>query len=324
MKFKSAIFCDSVSNVEYVYSQAQIKELEELTDMIPGICTGADAENGKLADAEVLFSTWGFPQVTNELIAKMPKLKAVFYAAGATDAFARQCFANQVKVISAWRMNAIPVAEFCLAEIILSLKGYYRNIREARMTRDWDRKVTYVGPGAYGETVALIGAGTISSILQEHLSRMDVKVVVVPSRAEQRTVSIEEAFRTAFVISNHLPNREDNRNTIRREHFESMRTGAVFINTGRGAQVDEEAMLDVMEKRPDLTALVDVTEPEPPAKDSRYYTLPNVLLTTHIAGSFNDEVRRMSDCVIGEFKRMLAGEPFQHEVKESMLLTSQT
>lgn len=323
---KSAVYCDSTYNVNYVYTKAQMDEIGALSELMPGIQTNRDVLADKLADVEVLFSTWGFPQMTEELVDKMPKLKAVFYAAGATDSFARFFLAKGIHVISAWRMNAIPVAEFCFAEIILALKGYYRNIREARELRGWDKEArnVFVGPGAYGEQVALIGAGAISKLLQEHLKRIHVSVTVVPSHIERRTVSLEEAFRTAFVVSNHLPNREDNKKTIRREHFESMRQGAVFINTGRGAQVDEEAMLDVLETRTDLTALIDVSEDEPPKPDSRLYTLPNVRLTTHIAGSYNDEVHRMSDCVIGEFKRMLDGKPFEHEVQEDMLLTAST
>ena len=101
-----------------------------------------------------------------------------------------------------------------------------------------------------------------------------------------------------------------------------MREGAVFINTGRGAQVNEAELIEVLEKRPDLTALLDVMHPEPPEDGSKLYTLPNVRLSTHIAGSINDEVHRMADYMIEELRRYLAGEPLVYEVSESMLLTS--
>ena len=63
--------------------------------------------------------------------------------------------------------------------------------------------------------------------------------------------------------------------------------------------------------------------PEPPAEDSPLYRRPNVFLSPHIAGSLNDEWRRMADHMIGEFKRYLAGEAFLHDVNESLLITSQ-
>lgn len=324
MKLKSAVFDDDPKQVEYVFTDRQLQEIAEITDLKPGVFNLQHVDSGELADVEVLFATWSFPHITDEHVKKMPKLKAVFYAAGATDYFARPLLNAGVALVSAWQMNAIPVAEFTLAQILLALKGYFRNTREVRETRDWARDKSYVGPGVYGETVALLGAGAIANHVVELLKPHSVNVVVMPSRKERRTVSMEELFRTAFVVSNHLPNRDDNQKVIRREHFESMRPGAVFINTGRGQQVDEEAMLDVLEKRPDLTALLDVTWPEPPSRDSRMYSLPNVFVTTHIAGSVNDEVHRMADCAIAECRRYLAGEPLLYQVNESMLITSQT
>ena len=73
-------------------------------------------------------------------------------------------------------------------------------------------------------------------------------------------------------------------------------------------------LLDELQKRPTLTALLDVTYPEPPEPDSLFYTLPNVYLTSHIAGSLNDEVNRMADFMVDEFLRWEAGEPLRYEV----------
>ena len=154
------------------------------------------------------------------------------------------------------------------------------------------------------------------------LTQHDIEAIVIPSRQEKRTISLEEAFETAFVISNHLPNREDNRGIIKGRHFRLMRPGAVFVNTGRGAQVDETEMIAVLKERPDLTVLLDVTWPEPPAADSELYRLPNVHLSSHIAGSIGNEVVRMADFVIADYQRFVAGEPLQYEVTESMLMTN--
>lgn len=231
-------------------------------------------------------------------------------------------FAHNVKVLSAWQANAIPVAEFCVAQIILALKGYFANTRMIHSPADWSREKAYVGPGLYGETVALIGAGAISTCVQEMLKAFNVNVIVVPSRPERRTVSLEEVFQKAFVVSNHLPNRDDNIGVLNGKLFSSMRHGAVFINTGRGAQVNEAELIEVLEKRPDLTALLDVTHPEPPAEGSKLYTLPNVQQSSHIAGSVNDEVHRMADYMLDEFRRYIADEPLKYQVVESMLLTS--
>ena len=310
-KLKAVFVCAKKETVDYVYSEAQRKKIAEVTDLMPEIVNAGNFDSVDLKDVEVIFSTWGMMCFTDEQLDRMPNLKAVFYGAGATDYFARPLLARGIKVISAWKANAIPVAEFVLAQIILSMKNYFSN--------NWNNK--FAGPGCYGETVALIGAGAISSKLQEMLKVLNLNVLVIPSRPERRTVSLEEAFRTAYVVSNHLPNREDNQKVLTKELFASMRQGATFINTGRGAQVDEAGLIEVLKARPDLTALLDVTFPEPPEAGSELYTLPNVRLTSHIAGSLNDEVHRMADYVIGDYLHFAAGEPLEHEVTEEMLMT---
>ena len=208
----------------------------------------------------------------------------------------------------------------CLAQILLGLKGYFRASRLLKSCRHHTLK--YCGPGVYGATVALIGAGAISAKIQELLHSFHVNVIVVPSRKERRTVSLEEAFAAAQVVSNHLPDRDDNAGVLNGALFRSMREGAVFINTGRGRQVNEKELIEVLEQRPDLTALLDVTFPEPAEETSKLYTLPNVLLSPHIAGSVNDEVHRMADYMIAEYRRFASGVPCLYELNESMLLTS--
>ncbi len=318
-KFKAAFLCDNNTKIDYVYSPAQQKLIAEITDLMPErICSG-NFDSLDLSELEVIFSTWGMICFSEEQLAKMPNLKAVFYAAGATDAFARPLLNHGIKLVSAWRANAIPVAEFTLAQIILSMKNYFTNSASVTGPSGWNQ--TTAGPGCYGETVALIGAGAISGKVQELLKNFNLNVVVVPSRPERRTVSLEEVFRTAYVISNHLPNREDNKKVLTKEMFASMRRNATFINTGRGAQVDEEGLIEVLKQRPDLTVLLDVTCPEPPEQGSELYTLPNVHLSSHIAGSLNDEVHRMADYVIDDYKRFACGDPLVHEVTEQILMT---
>ncbi len=317
---KAAFISSAPSNVARVYGPDETARLAANADLLPGVFSKGDALAGRLADVEALFSTWGMPVFTEEEIAScFPKLKALFYGAGATDAFVRPFLARGIDVMSAWRSNAVPVAEFCQAQILLALKGYFRNVREGRACRG--RAPT--GPGIYGESVALLGDGAVAHCLMDRLATSNIRVTMIPSKPHERTVSFEEAFKTAFVVSNHLPDRDDNIACIGRAHFESMREGATFINTGRGRQIDEAALIDVMSSRPDLTALLDVTWPEPPAKDSPLWTLPNVIVTSHIAGSLGDEVRRMAASAIADFiAYSSSGRTGPNFVREEMLITS--
>ena len=100
-----------------------------------------------------------------------------------------------------------------------------------------------------------------------------------------------------------------------------MRENAVFINTGRGAQVVEDDLVKILEERKDLIAILDVTDPEPCPENHPFYKLENCILTPHIAGSFGNEVRRMSEYMTDEFERYLNNEQCLFEVTKKMLET---
>ncbi len=311
-KIKTAFAGENPDSLTYVYSRAQQQEIAELTELNPEILSLKNIESGIFAGTEILLSTWGMPPLSKEQITKfLPELKAVLYAAGATENFQEPFQELGIQISSAYQANAVPVAEFAFAQIILGLKNYFAVTRKIRETHQWYGVPT--GPGAYGATVALLGSGAISTRLQGILKNLDVNVTVVHSDEKQRTVSLEEAFRTAQVVSNHLPDRaSDKGGILTGAMFESMPENAVFINTGRGRQVEQQGFLEAMKKRPDITALLDVTCPEPLPEDSELFNLPNVQLSGHIAGSCNDEVHRMAAIVIEELKRYLRGDMPEH------------
>ncbi|MHC4884581.1 MAG: hydroxyacid dehydrogenase [Planctomycetota bacterium] len=328
---KAAFFNQAAEggNIDYVYADGRIDQVAELTELHPTRITteNFEAEVENLQDVEVIFSTWGMLALTAEQIDKLPNLKAVFYGAGSVKGFARPFLEKGITVCSAVSANAIPVAEFCLGQILLASKRYYTNTQSCRK-EGWgnDRN----GKGVYGETVALIGVGEITRKLLELLKPFHLRIIAVSNHLSQHPekakalgideiVSLEEAFQQAYIVSNHLPNLESNKKIMNESHFASMREGATFINTGRGAQVDEEALVKVMKERADLTALLDVTHPEPPESGSELYSQPNIHLSSHIAGSMNDEVIRMADYMIEEFKRWQAGDELQHSVYLEML-----
>lgn len=334
-KPKAAFFCNLTTfhgavTLDYVFAQGRRQQLGAACDVHPVVITDGNfaEEAPRLQDLEVIFSTWGMPPLTELQVRQLPGLRAVFYAAGSVKGFARPFLSAGVSVFSAWAANAVPVAEFALAQILLSGKGYFHNTRDSR-TPAVRRQGAFSGPGNYGETVALIGAGQIGRRLIALLKPFALKVMVVdPYLSDQdaaalgvRKVSLEEAFRTAFVVSNHLPNLPALAKVLNGRLFASMRPNATFINTGRGAQVHEAELIAVLQQRPDLTALLDVTDPEPPEPNSAFYTLPNVQLSSHIAGSIHDEVVRMADYMIDEFQRWRQGEPPRYAVTLDMLDT---
>ncbi len=329
---RRAAFCGDPRQIASVYGGGRREAVAVRADLCEGIITGenirARAASGALADIECVFSTWGMPRFTEDDLDALPSLKAVFYAAGSVQAFADPLLSRGILLSSAWRSNAVPVAEFTLAQILLSCKGYFRNAYASQTFAGRTGK-PFSGAGVYGETVALLGAGAIGRLVVELLKPFTLRIVVFDpflSDADAAAmgvekVTLEDAFRRGYVVSNHLANNAQTRGMLNAPLFALLRDNATFINTGRGATVVESDLIAFLARRPDVTALLDVTEPEPPPLDSPFYDLPNAHLSSHIAGSLGDEVRRMADAMLEEFARYERGEPLLHAVTRQSLAT---
>jgi len=330
---KAIFLCENEAKMFSVYNEKTLLELQKLTGIEKRIYKKSEVleKSECFSEVEYIFSTWGMPAFTeSEIKLSFPSLKCVFYGAGTVQNFARAFLNCGVKVFSAWAANAVPVAEMTVAEIILANKGYYLSSRLYHTKgRQVSRKAFDKCRGNYGETVGIIGAGMIGKLVIEMLRNYKLKVIVFdPFLSEEKAseldvqkCNLETLFKEAFVISNHLANNEKTRGMLGYDLFKLMRENAVFINTGRGAQVNEDDLVRILKERCDITALLDVTDPEPPVENHPFYTLLNCIMTPHIAGSSGDEVARMGEYMLSEFKAYSCGEKCQYEVTEKMLET---
>ena len=302
--------------IDLVYGLGRREKLAGMVDLYPVIITSdsLEAHRDELKDVDVVFSTWGFPRLDESQLDLMPNLKAVFYAAGATGTFRDPLLQRGIRISSATVANAIPVAEYALSHVLLAGAGFYRNSRECTDPENARMVNSFRGHGNYANRVAVLGNGAISRKLQGFLSHHEIEVLEVASRERKRTVSLEEAFSTCYAVVNLFPDVEDNGGVYDRALFESMIDSAVFINCGRGRQVNEDDLISVFKIRTDLTAILDVQWPEPPLAGSELYTLPNVFLSSHIAGSKASELVRMGDYMLADFEHFKRGKPLEYEV----------
>ena len=331
-----SVFIGLEKNIDYVYDEASFSRLHELCDLTHApVITKDNIEEyaAELKDTEFAFSTWGMQHYTVEEIKKyFPSLRALFYAAGTVKDFAREFLEAGVKVFSAWGANAVPVAEYAVAQIILANKGFYTAMHYCTQNpadRDSSHAIFKAHRGNYGARVGLLGLGMIGSMVAEMLQQYKLEVVAFdPFCSVEKAaslgvtlVSLEELFSTCDVISNHLANKPETVGIINHELIFSMQETVTFLNTGRGAQVDEEALAEFMAYHPFATAVLDVTDPEPPLPTSPLFGKMNIYLTPHIAGSSGDEVHRLAEYMCDECKNFIEGKPTKWEVTVDMLKT---
>jgi phosphoglycerate dehydrogenase-like enzyme len=315
----------------HVFGPSDLARLRELVDLRPELIEGEEFENHAqdYEETELLVGGWEMPQLTAALLARLPKLRAVFYAAGTIKGIVTDTsWERGIRITTAALENAKPTAEFAFAQIILSLKrGWQRMflMREKRQFVQRDPLVT----GTNGSTVGLLALGKIGRLVAARLHTLDVNVIaydpfVVPAEATRlgvRLCGLEELFATADVVSCHLPSTDQTQRLLGRALFARLKPGATFINTARGSVVNEAELVAVLRQRPDLFAALDVTDHEPPPPDDPLFELDNVLLTPHIAGSTALECRRMGHMMVEEVDRYLTGKPLLGEVFQQQLAT---
>ncbi len=329
---KAIFLCSREEIVRRVYAEKQMERLRRLVDLDEHVYTSlSELRSAGVKDAEILFSTWGMLSPSEQEIREcLPSLKALFYAAGSVQPFARPFLNSGVRVFSGWNANGTSVAQFAFAQILLSAKGFVR-VRQAmdEEGRTASRKLFEQYPGAYDIKVGLLGCGAIGSQVAEMLKNTDCETWVFdPFLPEERArelgvkvTDMAEIFKHCQVISNHLANLPATQGIIKREYFMSMRPYSTFINTGRGAQLNEQDLYDALAEDPTRTALLDVMVDELESDEKPLTHLPNCFVTPHMAGASGLEVRRMADRITDALEKYLAGEKSPAEVTMKMLET---
>jgi phosphoglycerate dehydrogenase-like enzyme len=282
-----------------------------------------------LSEVEVLVTGWGCPLITPEVVRAAPRLRLIAHAAGTVKyTIDPAVYAAGIKVTHAADANAVPVAEFTLAAIIFANKRVFelRDGYRADPSRRSSYAVMDEPIGNFRRTVGLIGASRIGRRVAKMLESLDVSVLIcdpfvqpgdpVLQRAE--LVGLDTLMARSDVVSVHAPSLPSTRGMIGARQFKLMKDGAAFINTARGALVEEGAMIAELQTGR-IHAVIDVTDPEIPALGSPLYDLPNVFLTPHVAGAIGTERLRLGEMAVQEVERFVAGEQMQFEVEPALL-----
>ncbi|WP_420113874.1 hydroxyacid dehydrogenase [Pseudactinotalea sp.] len=304
-----------------LFGAAERERLSALASLGDPACSEAfdDAALARLAEVEVLITSWGCPPITPEILDAAPRLRAILHAAGSVrELLPPQVHERGITVTSAADANAIPVAEFTLAAIILAGK---RAIPMAAINRDLP--VTWGGVDTSalsnrGRTIGLVGFSRIGRRTLDLVRRVlePARVLVADPYADAAEgapaggalVPLPALLAASESVSLHAPLVESTRGMIGAAELALLPNGATLINTARGGVLDHDALLrECAGGR--LDAILDVTEPEPLPAGHGLLTLPNVLVTPHLAGSLGSETRRLAQHALDALEALSSDTP---------------
>lgn len=281
-----------------------------------------------LAGVDLLVTGWGCPVLDDYALAAAPRLRAIVHTAGSvrphvTDA----CWERGIEVSSAAAANALPVAEYTLAMILLTGKQVLERAHAYATTLTRDNWLhTSHAIGNYRRTVGIVSASLIGRRVIELLRPHDFDILLydpfvtdadVAELGVER-VELDALFARSDTVSLHTPLLPATRGLVSRALLDAMRPGAVFINTARGGVVDQDALTDAVRERR-VRAVLDVTDPEVLPPGHPLWDCPDALLTPHLAGSQGNEWRRLADLAVAETHHWASGAGFSHPVRRERL-----
>lgn len=272
-----------------------------------------------LARAEIL---WDFPPADPDGGSGMALAKNARWVQTTSSGVGQQIkglglAGTEVLVTTAKGVHAGPLAEFVFTALLAHVKRLDRLRREQRAHR-WER---YCGDELDGKTLAVVGAGLVGRRIAELGRTFGMRTLACvsrPSPARAKEMGVEALYgpKQLHAMLAHadavvciLPHTAETENMIDAAAFTAMKPGAVFINIGRGATVDEAALIVALDSGRVAFAALDVAAIEPLPAESPLWGMPNVLISPHSASTVARENERITDIFCRNLRCYLDGRP---------------
>lgn len=226
---------------------------------------------------------------------------------------------ERVIITTASGVHAIPLAEFSLMGLLAFTKDLPR-IQDDQRARRW---VERPNRELHGQTLLVLGLGRIGEQVARLADAFGMRVVgvnrrgVTESEHVERMVPIDrlsEVLPEADAVVISLPLTNETEGLVDRQALRSLKRGAILVNVGRGAVLDEDALIDCLRSGHLAGATLDVTRQEPPPEESPLWELPNVLLSSHTAALSFRENERIVELFLENSRRLLAGEELLNRI----------
>lgn len=232
------------------------------------------------------------------------------------------CTKAGVPVLCTPGRNNQAVAELVAALIIMHMRHGLESIQWVKDGK-WVEGTTpyflWMGNELQGKRVGLVGFGAVSQALAKILDGFECDVCYYDYKGRAyghyTPLSLEELFATCDVVSLHLPVSDSTRGIVTEKLLRSMKKTALFVNAGRSALVDTEALINVLNEKAIAGAVIDVLDNEPPtAKDLEILNCPNTIVTPHICGASYEVTNHQADILNARLKQFVSGENLERIV----------
>lgn len=276
----------------------------------------------KLKDADAVITGWGQPLIKKE---DLGNVKIIAHTGGTVGGIVDlEVFDSGVTVISGNNYYAESVSEGVIAYMLYGLRnlGHYENeLRSGKWI--WDTKTK----GLINRSVGLISYGAISSrvIPKLRLFTDDIRVysthksAAIAEKECFKYADLDEIFAECDVVSVHTAKNPQTIHMIGKKQFDLLKDGALFINTSRGAVINELELIDAIRKK-NFTAVLDVYEKEPIDENNPLRSLENVILFPHMAGPTYDMREKITNALIDDLTMIEKGGKSPNEITKDMAL----
>lgn len=321
----AAVQPDSRQRVFTPEAEEQLAAFAEVVNLGQNGRFGEEQLAAALADAAGVITCWGTPKITGSMARQARCLKVIAHAAGSLRPVVdREVLELGIQVTSQAGAIARAVAEYTIGMILTGLRLTWQADRRLQASRDWKSSVP---PGdlcweVAGRTVGVVSLSRVGWLVARKLSALEAKVLAFDPYADdasfqgsgaRKVKTLEALFERSSVVTVHAPVTEETCRMVDGPLLAKLPDGALLVNTARGCIFDQKALEDELAAGR-LRACLDVTDPEPPAADSRLYGLPNVLLTPHQAGLSVEARQRQGLGAVEDVRRVLAGERLSYGV----------
>jgi phosphoglycerate dehydrogenase-like enzyme len=292
-----------------------------LTDLPPGVTVELlTAPDSPLPSDPAGVEFWVPPFLSTgnvvHLTAKLVDLRVVQLLSAGADAWTGRLPAG-VTLHDARGVHSSSTSEWILAAVLSYLRDFPGFIRH-QAAREWSYARYAPTDELAGKRVLIVGAGAIGEATAARLEPFEVSLTRVARTARPGVHGIDELpdlLPDADVVVLLVPLTDQTRGMVDAAFLARMRDGALLVNAARGPVVDTGALTAELATGR-IGAAVDVTDPEPLPADHPLWTMPNFLLTPHVAGSVRGLLPRAYRLVGDQIRRYVAGEPLINEVRD--------